>query len=888
MKLQIALEFIILFAFLMVIFLFMFALITIQRGNVANQQSFSEVQLLAQNIAQQIDLAISAGNGYNSNISLYSNIAVPIYAVNITSSGVVAVSSKVNTQIITAVAYTDANNILKPSYLSNNTLSIQNYFGELCIDEPCYQIGNMPFHLSLLSTSSSNQGKMGYLIKSTVTNITGLPSQNSLIGFSSTIGNFSKYQFSSNITNSSGISEAFISKSSKTGTAIIKATGFQGSIGIIKNLSMWFPLNLGYGNKTYDLSGYNALGSATNVSWTLPNYLTDFSGNGYLTISSFQIPQTFSLSLWVKPSTYSQMGILGQKGSSSGTLSLETYQTGSKNTYAVSVNGFGTILFGAYAPNAWNFLTLTYNSVTENFSVYENGLLMSSTTEPQSMATSLPFYIGASPSAQTTAQNTMFEGLISNVQVYSSYLSQNTILQMYDLGISAPPVTSNNILWLPLNGDFNNYAESSYSTGSYGYISNIQDSLNTTNENSTSYLAAYFDGSNSEAVLSHPSNQLLQSGYTTPLSISMWFMLGTYQATQPLISTDTNCGYSLSILTQNTISLSDNCGNTFNVNIPFIQKKWYNLIVTVLDNPSGLNPIINYYLNGQLVYSSVTSQWGDTASWPSLVVGSSGSGAYFDGSISNVQIYNTTLSNSSAYAIYSKGEPSIPNTANLISWFPLDGNQSDLSLNQGSTVSSNIQYIPYTFRTTPLSVSINGYGLTFGGNGNIFGSSNTEISANAFSTSAWIYAYPSKKPVELINKYSSNGGASSIYLSLNNMSSNSNSLMFNLSIINSGSLYGLISGAIKPYVWYYVAGTYNGTDITTYIDGTKSGSYPFSGTLSNTITSFNIGGYTNNINGFEGSIADVSLYKTALNGSQLSLLYKLGLPVTSSTSVPLS
>ena len=888
MKLQIALEFIILFAFIMVIFLFMFALITIQRGNVANQQSFSEVQLLAQNIAQQIDLGISAGNGYNSNLSLFSNIAVPISSINITRGGVVAVSSKINTQIITAVAYTDANNILEPSYLSNNTLSIQNYLGELCIDEPCYQIGNIPFHISLLSTPSSKQGKIGYLIKSTVTNITGMPSQNSLIGFSSTLGNFSKYQFSSNLTNSSGLSEAFISKASTTGSAIIKATGFQGSMGIIKNLSMWFPLNLGYGNKTYDLSGYNALGSGINVSWSLPNYFTDFSGAGYLTISSFQIPQTFSLSLWVKPAKYSQMGIMGQKGLSSGTLSLETYQTGSKNTYAVSVNGFGSILFGAYAPNQWNFLTLTYNSVTENFSVYENGLLLSSTVEPESIAASLPFYIGASPSAQTTAQNTMFDGLISNVQVYSSYLSQNTILQMYNLGITAPPVTSNNILWLPLNGDYNNYAESSYSTGSYGYISNIQDALNTTNENSSSYLTAYFDGSNSEDILYSPSNQLLQSGYTTPLSISMWFMLGNYQATQPLISTDSACGYSLSILTQNTISLSDNCGDTFNVNVPFLQKKWYNLIVTVLDNPSGVNPIINYYLDGQLVYTSVSSAWGDTASWPSLVIGSFGSGAYFDGGISNVQIYNTTLSNSSAYAIYSKGEPSIPNTANLISWFPLDGNQSDLSLNQGHAVSSNVLYVPYVFRNTPLSVSINGYGLTFGGNGNIFGSSNTAISTNGFSTAAWIYAYPSKKSVELIDKYASNGGTSLIYLSLNNMSSNSNSLMFNLSIMNSGSMYGLINGVIKPYVWYYVAGTYNGIDMTTYIDGIKSGSYPFSGTLSNTITSFNIGGYTNNINGFQGSIADVSLYKKALNESQLSLLYRLGLPVTSSISVPLS
>ena len=879
MKLQIALEFIIIFAFLLVVFIFMFALIATQRANVARQQSFSEVQLLAQNIAQQIDLGISAGNGYASNLSLYSSVSVPIYSVNITQGGIVIVSSKVNTQVISAVAYTDANNIIEPSYLSNNTLSIQNSFGQICIDEPCYNILNTPTKLYLQAMPYIKNKNSGYLIFVNAKNYTGYGTVNSLIGLSSTLGNFSKYSFSSNITNMYGSANAFISRSSSSGQSIIKATAYSGSSGMISNLSAWFPLNLGSGNNVYDLSGYNAMGTITNAQWSMPNYVSSFSGSGYLSIQALQIPSQFSLSVWVSPSSYATTGILGQQGSSAGVFSLST--TTAPASYSIGINGFGSIQFGSYTPNTWSLITLTYNAPSENLSVYENGQLILSKTEPQSLGSNLPLLIGSN-----NINSGGFNGKLSNLQLYSTYLSPSEVSELYGEGIASTPINVAQLLaWLPLNGNLNNYVSSSYSTYATGSIQFSNPNITSTNPNDTSFLAGSFDGSNSIITLSKPSNAMLQGGYTYPLSINVWFILNNAQATQPILSTlpSSSCGYYLSIDTENTISLSDNCGDSYSQTIPLTTKKWYDLAITTSKPNSNGISVITYYING-IYIGSTSIPWKDDATWTTLAMGSTQS-SYFDGNLSNIQIYNTTLSNSSILSIYQHGETTIPFIKNLTAWFPLEGSPSDLTINNNSYTSSNILFSQFYSRPYPISYALNGYGLSFSGNNYVSGTSNTIVGSNTFSISGWIYPLSTNNLIELLNSYTTS--SSSLYLALNNLVPTSNVLELNLSVVNGGIRYSALGGYIKPYTWYFVSGTYNGVALTTYINGEQQATTPYTATIPNAISSFTIGAYANGVSGFSGDIADLSLYKTALNQSQLSFLYKLGLPASSSIGVSL-
>ena len=67
---------------------------------------------------------------------------------------------------------------------------------------------------------------------------------------------------------------------------------------------------------------------------------------------------------------------------------------------------------------------------------------------------------------------------------------------------------------------------------------------------------------------------------------------------------------------------------------------------------------------------------------------------YFNGSISNVQVYDTILSVNqiNTLNLTGKGGAPIPN-AGLVDWWPLDGNANDYSVNNNNGVATNINWV---------------------------------------------------------------------------------------------------------------------------------------------------------------------------------------------------
>ena len=64
---------------------------------------------------------------------------------------------------------------------------------------------------------------------------------------------------------------------------------------------------------------------------------------------------------------------------------------------------------------------------------------------------------------------------------------------------------------------------------------------------------------------------------------------------------------------------------------------------------------------------------------------------WFNGSISNVQIYNTSLSQPEITALYQEGIGGAPtNIQNLVGWWPLNGNSKDYSGNGNNGVPTNV------------------------------------------------------------------------------------------------------------------------------------------------------------------------------------------------------
>jgi len=70
------------------------------------------------------------------------------------------------------------------------------------------------------------------------------------------------------------------------------------------------------------------------------------------------------------------------------------------------------------------------------------------------------------------------------------------------------------------------------------------------------------------------------------------------------------------------------------------------------------------------------------------------SGAWFNGTIANVQIYNTSLSANDVQALYLEGIGGAPiRLQNLVGWWPLNGNANDYSGNGNNGQASNVNFV---------------------------------------------------------------------------------------------------------------------------------------------------------------------------------------------------
>ena len=100
---QIALEFLIVYSFVLVIFILIFSIITMQRASMLAQEQYSLLESQSQNIASYIDQAAGAGNGYSATIPLISGVAEHPYNLSISSTGVIITSSSIGPQPVAGI-----------------------------------------------------------------------------------------------------------------------------------------------------------------------------------------------------------------------------------------------------------------------------------------------------------------------------------------------------------------------------------------------------------------------------------------------------------------------------------------------------------------------------------------------------------------------------------------------------------------------------------------------------------------------------------------------------------------------------------------------------------------------------------------------------------------
>jgi hypothetical protein len=478
---------------------------------------------------------------------------------------------------------------------------------------------------------------------------------------------------------------------------------FGGNLSTANSLVGWWPLTfgeMGAGNIIYDLSstdnafGFNDVGGTpvnTPVQWAplkLSRHLSvaSFPGNGIQnaftnfgaitinavgSLTNITSRNNFTLVAWVKPKGtlggINCTGIFGSGGMTGTGFQLNAKSTGNQCgiVYVGTANQVGNYITPFNALN-WTMVSMTWSGLANLVSVYENSNVTYSNTVVGSTGiapTNGQYYIGA----QNSIGLNSFNGLISNVQLYSKALNAQQISQLSSAGPTGIPVLGAGLVgWWPLTGNAVDYSGGNAGTTVYNAVFATANYTFNNNPLPTAKVAT-FNGLGGVKVLTGGAIP-----FTGAFSTSLWFNSFNSPTTTfayALVDAQLPNGnaYNVSLCGGGAAS---SCGLTgihgavgtgaaelsTSVNYPFafIPYRPYNLVETF--NTFGTWTI---YLNGVNVSSGYTTNSASAKIAGSsdylLVGGGTAASSYFYGQIADLQVYNSVLTPAQARQIYQQG-----------------------------------------------------------------------------------------------------------------------------------------------------------------------------------------------------------------------------------------
>ncbi len=719
----------------------------------------------------------------------------------------------------------------------------------------------------------------------------GLPISNLLVGFTSTLGQLSNDGngvSSFNYTNPNGIATAFLNSNFTNGFANVRATAFNGNLSTQSSLVGWWPMNMGQGNAIPDISHFLASGIATNgVSWNSPNYAATFDGSTSFiatpTANDLN-PSSLTLSAWIKPSSFAQCAgpnciILNKE------LEYEiAIGTNGLFESAIQPNWAWHSSASTVPLNTWTLVTVTWDGTYEN--LYINGVLSGSYDLGGGSVISDTncLYIGARGCPNPAS---FFPGSISNVQIYNTALSANQIATLYSKGIGGAPVFPNNLVaWWPLNGNANDYSGNGNDGSINGNLKFTELNLpSPTLINQSGVTAASFNGVSSYINVTSSPSLNSQSNYT----VSAWY--SAPPGSSGLIWSSWNgasTGYQLylqggqpafwaggtTLIAPNPIATPNNWSNN----------QWYQ--IAGVFNPNGEGTL---YVNGvQIAQSSI----GGTISSGNNQIGVQHTGTalnyFFNGLISNIQVYNSSLSSQQISTIYSGGLQGYPvNTHSLVGWWPLNGNANDYGRNNLGSIPTNVVYVSQSNLAPLTTTALGAYGINLNGmNGAITAPGqnvwDSIAASNQITLAAWVYE---KNGTKMYGEIITNGAPTGWNIQLNTAKNGLGATLF----AQGGNW---LFAPVVQNAWNFLTATgISGKNASIYLNGKLVSSESLVGVVSGPISSNIVWigagrNYSTNTFNLNGSIANAQIYNSALNAQQVNQLYDDNLPVTSSINIP--
>jgi hypothetical protein len=201
----------------------------------------------------------------------------------------------------------------------------------------------------------------------------------------------------------------------------------------------------------------------------------------------------------------------------------------------------------------------------------------------------------------------------------------------------------------------------------------------------------------------------------------------------------------------------------------------------------------------------------------------------------------------------------------LVGWWKFtDGSGSSAADSSGSGNTGTLQNSP-----SWVAGHVWPYALSFNGTNNgvlVNNSTSLNLSNSNLSIAAWIKVSSNNGTFREIVRKGTNS-SSTWFLFLNGSNEISLSTTGSPAEYNNGYAYA------ADGLWHHVAGVYNGTSCTLYLDGVQKTSYTC-GVPGNDTSPLGIGYIANsNIQYFAGSMDDVHVYNMALTATQVAQLY---------------
>ena len=260
----------------------------------------------------------------------------------------------------------------------------------------------------------------------------------------------------------------------------------------------------------------------------------------------------------------------------------------------------------------------------------------------------------------------------------------------------------------------------------------------------------------------------------------------------------------------------------------------------------------------------------------------------FGGDVTNLQMWNVSLSPTEVTTLYNNGSPytgTQPQASNLQIWYKLDGNADTFDgtnwtlkddgligadmTSSGMTSANLVQSDLY--RQTPYS----NYSIQFDGTDYLSDGATSGIfdGATSLSISGWMRITSGSTESIMIGSWQS--GSTQFLIRWRNPASNSFEFYLNT---GATTRHADTSGfAISADTWYHVVGTWDGSDMRMYLNGVAYPTATATGALNSVSQDNWIGRYLTTY--ANGQLSNIALWKnTALTQAQVTEIYNFGVP----------